>query len=366
MRKTVLVVDDVEINRDLLEEILSDEYDVIKAKSGQEALEALEANRISVVALDLVMPVMDGFEVLKAMKKKRLIKKIPVLVITGETSALIESKCLEYGVCDFIRRPFVNKLVKQRVNMAADLYGYKNILETQVETQIDILQKQNEILQQQAYELEQSKLRIIDILGTVVEGRSLESGEHIRRVKGYTKMLAKKLAERYPEYNLTKDRIEMISNASALHDIGKIAIPDSILLKPAKLTKEEFEEMKTHSLKGSELLENIKGVWDEEYAKTSYEICRWHHEKYDGKGYPDGLKGEEIPISAQIVSVADVYDALVSVRVYKGAFTKQQAFDMIMAGECGQFSPKLMECFEEVKADFEDLAERLKSKEETE
>lgn len=216
------------------------------------------------------------------------------------------------------------------------------------------------MLQLQAEKLQQSNVKIIDILGTVVEYRNLESGEHINRVKGFTKILAERLMEEYPEYGLTPKSVEMISSASALHDIGKIAIPDHILLKPGRLTEEEFDYMKSHTTRGCDILNSIEGVWDDSYGKLSYDICRHHHERYDGKGYPDGLKGEEIPIAAQIVSVADVYDALVTERVYKGAYTKDEAFHMIVNGECGVFSPKLLECFRHVRKDFEALADKQK------
>ena len=198
---------------------------------------------------------------------------------------------------------------------------------------------------------------MIDILGTVVEYRNLESGQHIERVKGYTKLLAEQLMKDYPEYGLTSDKVSVITSASALHDIGKIAIPDAILMKPGKLTQEEFEYMKSHTTKGGEILNSIKNVWDEEYGKVSYEICRHHHERYDGRGYPDGLKGEQIPLSAQIVSIADVYDALVNERVYKSAFSKEKAFQMIVTGECGVFSPKLLDCFWNARRAFERLAD---------
>jgi putative two-component system response regulator len=186
----------------------------------------------------------------------------------------------------------------------------------------------------------------------------MESGEHIQRVKGYTEILANEMMKDYPEYELNTKKIELIVSASALHDIGKISIPDNILMKPGKLTKDEYEYMKSHTLRGCEILNQIKGAWDQEYSKYSYEICRYHHERYDGRGYPDGLKGDDIPISAQLVSIADVYDALVNERVYKDAFSKDQAFQMITQGECGVFSPKLLEAFRKVRREFEELVEK--------
>ena len=347
MRNIVLVVDDMEINRELLAEILKDEYDVIMVENGKQALEYMENRNqeIAVVLLDLIMPEMDGFEVLKVMQEKMWIDKIPVLVI---------------------HKPFDNALVRKRVENVVSLFQYQRELEEKVAEQTETLREQYKLLKVQAERLKQSNDNIIDILGTVVEHRNLESGEHVRRVKGYTKIMAEEIAREYPEYGLTPEKIGIIVSASALHDLGKIAIPDSILLKPGRFTKEEFECMKTHTVKGCEIVSSIEGVWDEEYAKIGYEISRYHHERYDGRGYPDGLKGEEIPISAQLVSVADVYDALVNERVYKDALPKDKAFEMIVNGECGTFSPKLMVCFRKARDRFESLAENIPAKAEKE
>ncbi len=357
MRNKVLVVDDVELNRDLLEEILEDDYAVIQAEDGREALELLgsQTQEISVVLLDLMMPDLDGFAVLEKMRERELMGQIPVLVISSEKSAVAEEKCFDYGVSDFIRKPFEASVIKRRVKNIVDLFQYKEHLEEKVATQTQTLRSQYQLLKVQAEKLQKSNTEIIDILGNVVEGRNMESGEHIKRVKGFTRILADQVMWEYPEYELTREKVEVIEAASALHDIGKIAIPDKILLKPGKLTAEEFEIMKTHTTKGSAILNNIKGVWDETYGQYCYEICRHHHERYDGRGYPDRLAGDEIPISAQIVSVADVYDALVSERVYKNAFTIDQAFQMIVNGECGVFSPKILDCFHKARPAFEEM-----------
>ncbi|MBD5540791.1 MAG: response regulator [Lachnospiraceae bacterium] len=362
MRNKVLVVDDVETNRDILEEMLKDNYEIVKAGDGDEALELIEKyqEEIAVVLLDLIMPKKDGYEVLEEMKNNKWMDKMPVLIISAEASVETETQCFDYGISDFIRKPFDGRMVKRRVRNIIDLFNYKNSLEEKVAEQTETLRKQYKILHKQAEELHQNKAKIIEILGTVVEYRNLESGEHINRVKGFTKIMAEKMMEKYPEYNLTPRDVEIISSAAALHDIGKIAIPDNILLKPGRLTPEEFDCMKTHTTRGCDILDSIEGAWDEEYGKVSYEICRYHHERHDGKGYPDGLKEDEIPISAQLVSVADVYDALVTERVYKHAIPKDEAFQMILDGKCGTFSPKLMECFKEVREDFEDLANRQK------
>ncbi len=359
MQSKALIVDDIRMNRQMLLEILQDEYEVLQAENGKQALQVLEEyhKEIAVVLLDLVMPEMDGYGVLTGMRERKWKDRIPVLVISSEEQVEAEEKCFQYGVSDFIRKPYHKQIVKTRVKNVVDLFQYKNRLEEKVRQQTSQLSWQNELLRQQAEKLRKNNMEIIDVLGTVVESRNLESGQHIKRIKGFSTILARMLMEAYPEYGLTGKRVDMISAASALHDVGKIAIPDSILLKPGKLTPEEYEYMKSHSVRGCELVENIKDIWDEEYAKLSYDICRYHHERYDGKGYPDGLAGDDIPIAAQIVSVADVYDALVSKRVYKDAYGKEQAFRMITTGECGVFSPKLLKCFKMVRKSFEQLAD---------
>lgn len=363
MRDKILIVDDLEINRELLAEILQGEYEILMAEDGLRALETAEEyhDSISVILLDLMMPNKDGFAVLEELNKKTWSKQIAIMIISGDNAVKTEEKCFEYGVADFIHRPFNNRLIRKRVNNVASLYQYQEELEQKVEKQTDVLRKQYRLLQQQADQLRQSKENVIDILGTVVEYRNLESGEHIQRVKGYTRILAERMSKDYPEYGLDEKKIDIIVAASALHDIGKIAIPDSILLKPGRLTADEFEYMKSHTTRGCEILSSIKNAWDEEYGKVSYEICRYHHERYDGKGYPDGLKGDDIPVSAQLVSIADVYDALVNERVYKSAFEKEKAFQMIVAGECGLFSPKLLDCFWNVRKEFEDLADHTRN-----
>ncbi len=357
MKEKILIVDDAELNRELLREILSDEYDIIEADNGEKAIEIVkeEMTKISGILLDIVMPVMDGLEFMTELKKLNVMDKIPILVISGEKSVQSEKKCFDYGVTDFIGRPFSAVLVRKRVQNAVNHYSYKNRLEEKVNEQIVVLRKAYNTVKVQAEKLQKVNQEIIEMLGTIVEYRNLESGEHIQRVKGYTNLLAEKFSAMYPEYNLDKDSIATIISTSALHDLGKIAIPDSILLKPGRLTKDEFEYMKSHTIRGCEILDAMSVEWDENIRKTAREIIRHHHERYDGNGYPDGLKGDEIPISAQLVSLADVYDALVSERCYKDAYTTEEAFHMIISGECGVFSPKLMEIFRIIKKDFEDF-----------
>ncbi len=363
MREKILIVDDIELNREILAVALGDVYPVMEAGDGEQAIEILKehSDDVAAILLDLIMPKADGYEVLKYMHEAELMTHIPVLVISAESKTDAERTCLEMGVSDFIRKPFDSVTVRSRVKNVVELFMYKNQLEDKVRIQTENLKRQNKLLEQQAEKIKASNEKIIDVLGTVVEYRNLESGEHIKRVKGFTRILANKVAQKYPEYNLTPARIDIIVAASALHDVGKITIKDSVLLKPGRLDKDEFEYMKSHTVRGCDILDQIDGAWDKEYAQVSYAICRHHHERYDGKGYPDGLVGEDIPIEAQLVSVADVYDALVSDRVYKEAIDKNKAYHMILMGECGVFSPKLMECFRETKEEFENLAFKYES-----
>lgn len=364
MREKVLIVEDMEINREILVNILEDEYAILQAKDGVEAMEVIEREKDDIVAilLDLVMPNMDGYEVMEKLRANGLMKKIPVLVISASNQPTTEAKCLELGVADFIGKPFDSSIVKKRVRNVAYYYVYKNDLEERVEEQTSKLRQQNKMLMEQTEKLKEVNESIIDMLGAVVEYRSLESGQHVQRVKGYTKILGTYVMHEYPEYNLTESELDVIVTASALHDVGKVAIPDSILLKPGRLTDEEFAEMKEHTTRGCKILENIQELWNGHYGKASYDICRYHHERYDGRGYPDGIAGEDIPIAAQLVSVADVYDALTNDRCYKKAFTPDEAFNMIMNGDCGKFSAKILKAFEKTKDAFEKLSIEVKKR----
>lgn len=342
-KKKLLVVDDIDINRAILEDLFYEKYEVIEAENGKVALELINQfkNKIAVVLLDIVMPIMDGFEVLKEMNENGIIDTVPVIMITGENDDEISLRGYQLGVSDLINKPFNPEIVYRRVNNIVALYSHKQHLEEK-------LKEQKEFLEKQAHRLKQANQFVIDALSTTLEFRSSESGEHIKRIRTLTKILLETAKEYYP---LSDDAIEAISNASAMHDIGKIAIPDSILLKPGRLTDEEFEIMKSHSVRGCEILESLNYTQDKEYYTYCYDICRHHHERWDGRGYPDGLKGDEIPIWAQATSIADVYDALTSKRVYKDAYTHEQAVNMILNGECGSFNPKLIECFVKVQAE---------------
>ncbi|MDR1620723.1 MAG: response regulator [Clostridiales bacterium] len=345
--KELLVVDDIELNRVILKDLFESEYDVLEAKNGREALDILGHGQgdICIVLLDIVMPVLDGFGVLEEMRRRELIGKIPVILITGENDDEISLKGYELGISDLINKPFNSSIVHRRVNNVVELYESKSNLERR-------LHEQKEMLEKQALRLRQSNQFVIDALSTTVEFRNCESGEHIKRIRVLTKVLLQSATRYYP---LTEEEILAISSASAMHDIGKIAIPDSILLKPGRLTAEEFEIMKTHTTRGCEILESLDYTQDYTYYSYCYEICRHHHERWDGKGYPDGLVGDEISVWAQATSIADVYDALTSKRVYKAAYTHEETVAMIARGECGQFNPKLMECFMDIQGTLNDV-----------
>lgn len=337
IRQLILIVDDSELNRALLSEMLKDDFKILEASNGRECLDALEqyGMGISLVLLDINMPVMDGFEVLVQMNRNHWIEDIPVVMISSDDTESNIKRAYDMGVSDYIRRPFDAQVVFRRVFNTIKLYAKQRRLITLVTDQIDEKEKNNQIM--------------IRILSQIVEFRNGESGLHVEHINILTGLLLERLVQKTDHYDLTWSDQYMITLASALHDIGKIGIDDKILNKPGRLTKEEFEIMKSHTLIGASILENLGLYQEEPLIKTAYQICRWHHERYDGKGYPDGLRGDEIPISAQVVSVADVYDALVNERVYKKAITHEKAIEMILNGECGVFNPILLECLVDIK-----------------
>lgn len=356
-RDTILVVDDVEVNRFILCEVFKSDYRMIEAENGEEALEFIkkESERLAVILLDVVMPIVNGYGVLEKISAEGYMNKIPVVLITGDELAKHEIKGYDFGVSDIISKPFDVNIVKKRVDNIIELFQHKNNLE-------ELVKEQTEKIEMQSRIISDINNQIIETLSSLVEFRNLESGQHIRRIKLFTKILLKYVSEFYEEYDLTPKKIEKITSAAAIHDIGKIAIPDVILLKPARLTAEEFEIMKSHTTRGREMIKTLSFIGDDEFFEYCYDICSYHHERYDGKGYPYGLVGDAIPIAAQIVSIADVYDALVSARVYKNAYKKEEAYHMILDGECGTFSPKMMECFMAARVDFELASDELISK----
>ncbi len=364
--KNILIVDDAEINRGILAEIFKDSFGIFEADNGRKALELIATKRdsISAVLLDVVMPEMDGFRLLQELSKHKIPDRIPILMITADASTDTEKKCYENGAADVIHKPFDAVVVKHRVTRAVELYKSRIELEQKITDQTRVLKKQYMVLKKQEERLRETNSRIIDTICTIVEFRNLESGYHLKRIKGFVQILANTAMRNYPEFGLTPHKIEVISNASVMHDIGKITVPDDILLKPGRLTPDEFDIMKSHTTRGCEIVKMLSDLQDKEYMEVSYDICRHHHEKYDGKGYPDGLKGEEISIAAQLTSLADVYDALVSDRVYKSAFAPSKAYEMIKNGESGIFSTKMLACFDIARPEMEAMVARTKAEEE--
>ena len=339
-KQKILIADDSEMNRELLAAILEEEYDIIQANDGVQAVDCLQrhAEEISLLLLDIVMPHMDGFEVLSYMNKEHWIDSIPVVIISSENAPIYIKRGYDLGATDFIEKPFDANMVLRR-SANAILLGAKQ-------------RRMTSIVSNQIYEREKSSKLMINILSHIVEFRNGESGLHVLHIQTITEMLLRQLVQKENNrYALSKEQIRMITTASALHDIGKISIPDEILNKPGRLTAEEFAVIKGHARAGANMLSELPLDQKEEpLVKTAYEICRWHHERYDGGGYPDGLKGEEIPVSAQVVALADVYDALTSERCYKDAYSHEKAIEMILAGQCGAFNPLMLECLLDISS----------------
>ena len=338
-KSQILLVDDSAMNRMILKEILGDDYSILEAENGQECLEKMqaEAGNIALVLLDINMPVMDGFEVLKAMNANHTIEDIPVIMISSDDSDAAIRRSYELGASDYVNRPFDARIVYRRVTNTIKLYAKQRRLVQMVSDQIRARENNTDML--------------VGVLSHIVEFRNGESGAHVRHIRIITELLLHRLLEISSQYPITAEQQDNIPLASALHDIGKIGIDEKILNKPGRLTPEEFEVVKTHSMLGAEMLHQLEDFNEQPLLQTAYEITRWHHERWDGRGYPDGLKGDAIPISAQLVALADVYDALTSERCYKKAFSHEKAVQMILNGECGAFNPLLLQCLTDMQTD---------------
>ena len=334
-RQKILIVDDSEFNRDMLKEILRETYNYLEAENGNQAIQIMGENPgIDLMLLDINMPQMNGFEVLKWMNQSRCIDETPVIMISSEDAVDTMRKAYELGITDYITRPFDSVIVKKRVQNTLSLYmNQKHLIN---------------VVYDQVYEKEENNNIMIRIMSNILGSRNSESREHILHIKTATEMMLRQLVKVTDAYPLTEADIALITTASSLHDIGKIRIPEEILNKPGRLTDEEFKIMKNHSELGAAIIKDMDFPQDHPLVHTAWEISRWHHERWDGKGYPDGLKGEEIPISAQVVSIVDVYDALTSERCYKKAFDHDTAIQMILDGQCGQFNPILLMCLKEL------------------
>ena len=338
-KSQILLVDDSAMSRMILKEILGGDYRILEAENGQECLEKMqaEAGNIALVLLDINMPVMDGFEVLKAMNVNHTIEDIPVIMISSDDSDAAIRRSYELGASDYVTRPFDARIVYRRVTNTIKLYAKQRRLVQMVSDQIRARENNTDML--------------VGVLSHIVEFRNGESGAHVRHIRIITELLLHRLLEISSQYPITAEQQDNIPLASALHDIGKIGIDEKILNKPGKLTPEEYEVVKTHSMLGAEMLHQLENFNEQPLLQTAYEITRWHHERWDGRGYPDGLKGDEIPISAQLVALADVYDALTSERCYKKAFSHEKAVQMILNGECGAFNPLLLQCLTDMQTD---------------
>ena len=341
-RQQILIADDSAMNRMLLAEILGTDFRILEASNGEECLEQLRHNPgdVALVLLDINMPVLDGFDVLSAMNRDHSIEDIPVIMISSEDSDAAIRRSYELGASDYVNRPFDARIVYRRVTNTIKLYAKQRRLVQMVSDQIRARENNTDML--------------VGVLSHIVEFRNGESGLHVRHIRIITETLLHRLLEVSDKYSISAEQQDLIPLASALHDIGKIGIDDKILNKPGKLTLEEFEVIKTHSMLGAEMLQNLDNFSKQPLLQTAYEIARWHHERWDGRGYPDGLKGDEIPISAQLVSLADVYDALTSERCYKKAFSHEKAVQMILNGECGAFNPLLLQCLTDIQADLKE------------
>lgn len=340
MKKSMLVVDDMELNRAILCEIFQNDYHMVEAENGKEALDLIRGreNEYAAILLDIVMPVMDGFAALEKMYESGFTKKVPVFLITAENTEESTIRGYEMGVMDVIGKPFISHIVKRRIESVIELFRIRNMLNKKVDMQ-------ERELDEKRRELESLNRALVETLATAIEFRDCESGDHVRRIYDFTLFFLNRM-----EFGRGLDDMqkEEIATAAILHDVGKIAIPDSILNKPGKLTNEEFEIMKSHTVQGCELLDRIPELQHHSVYQYAYDICRHHHERWNGRGYPDGLSGDAISPWAQIVALADVYDALTTDRVYKKAFSHEESLRMILNGECGQFNPKLMDALKDL------------------
>ena len=345
-RESVLIVDDADINRKLLREMLGGQFDMAEAASGEDALRFLEQNAtgISIVLLDIYMPGIDGFAVLEAMNQRHLLEEIPVIMISSEDKVDTVRRAFDLGASDYISRPFDAKIVYQRVTNTIRLYAKQRRLSA--------------MAAEQAYARERNSQMMIGILSQVVEKRNGESRAHVQRISDLTDLLLARLARRTDRSQLTQEARRTISTAAALHDIGKMEICDSLLNKAGSLTAEEMRIVQSHTLLGAKMLEGLEAYREEGFVRVAYQICRWHHERYDGSGYPDHKKGEEIPIAAQVVGLADAYETLTTGSGSQPPVPCAAAVQMLCTGEAGAFNPVLLDCLREIENEIDDAMRR--------
>lgn len=352
-RDTILIVENDEVSRTELADIFRDKYKILEVSNEKDGLDVFKAHVTSLAAIlvNLTIVIKGNFQVLKKLSQRKVLSQIPFIMITSEETVEYESKGFEYGIISYIRKPFYPDAVKQMVDNVIQVFQYKRQLEFTVRGQTEKLK--DTALKVMAERQKHTTHVLIESLSNIIEFRNLESEQHVKRMREFTFSLGKSVMHLYPEYELTEEKIDVIGWASSLHDIGKIVIPDNIILKPGKLNADEYEIIKSHTTKGAEIIERVIHLDNQLFCEYAYDIARHHHEKYDGKGYPDGLKGEEISIAAQIVALVDVYDALSSKRVYKAAYDTEKAYQMVVNGHSGSFSSKLLKAFTEVRKEFE-------------
>ncbi len=360
LRDKILILENDNASRAKLAKIFQNKYEILEASSEKEGIEILRkyVSSLAAVLVNLEIPAADDFKVLQRLSEKKFVNRIPFIMITSENTAEYENKGYEYGIVSYIKKPFHPGVTKQLVDNVVEVFQYKMQLEVTVKSQTEKLKKQNAMLTLMAEKQKHMNDILIDSLSNIVEFRNLESEQHIKRIREFTLCLGTSVMKLYPEYELTQEKLEVIGRAASLHDIGKIVIPDNIILKAGKLTADEYDVIKSHTTKGAEIIQKVVHIDSKAFCDYAYDIARHHHEKYDGSGYPDGLKGEEISIAAQIVSLVDIYDALTTKRVYKAAYETDKAFQMIINGQSGTFSSKLLKAFTEVREEFETIVKK--------
>lgn len=348
-RKTIVIADDDEMNLDILRQVFENDYTVVTARDGSDAIEEIVKynDEICCILLDMVMPVFSGYQILQYLRTTHIIESIPIVLITAQSDRQTELECYNMGAQAYITKPFDVRNVKQQIH---------NIIATYQE-----LARKIEEIEAQRRRLAEYNSRMLEVVANLVEDRSEESGLHVKRVKEITRILARKYRKLFPECAFTEEYISQMAEAAMLHDVGKICIPDEVLNKPGKLTPEERAIMEEHAEKGADIIrKHLSNVQDADQLQLTMDICYCHHERYDGTGYPRRLVGDEIPITAQIVSVADAYDALVSDRCYRKAFDYKTAYDMVVGGKCGVFNPRLMRCMEAALGEIEEYSKQCK------
>lgn len=360
MRNKILIADTDEASREILTEVFEEEYEVLEVENGSKTLDIImkDYSDIAAVIMDLNLDDMSAAEILEKINKAAWFDTIPFIVLSSDFSIKNEKAVVKAGATDFRRKPFDSAILKKKVNKFIELYTVNEKLLAENAKTVELEEKLKKAAgssqgSSKGEGLGGSDDGVMEFIGRLVEFRNPENINHIKRMKGLVKIMGLEMIKLFPEYKLTPEKVDIIVSASAIHDIGKTAIPDAVLLKPGRFTNEEYEYMKSHTLRGVELLDEFKGVWSKDFSDILYKVVRSHHEKYDGGGYPDGLKGDAIPIEAQLISIADTYDALVNDKVYKKAYPKDVAFNMINVGDCGVFPPKILECLKKCREKWE-------------